>query len=380
MNIAIDIELCFSNPTGMGRFTREIIAQLASIDSANHYTLFHSNSYNSHDYLRQLKELPDNFNVIQLRWPRKLLRVLGLSTIGHGLLRTQLPDNLDVYFSPSGLLLPIHATKQIGMIHDINLFDYPSLNRWKDLIVERLTYSSMIKNADTIITVSEYSRQRILARWKLHAERVGIVSNGVNPRLGLDENDPLIRSDPRNAFGFQGTYFLWCGAMWKRKNVSTLIQAFSELRRRGHNDVSLVLAGTEGNESKAVDRLTHNLGLERNVHKIGYVSDANLYALYANASGFLFPSLYEGFGIPVLEAMICGTPVISSKQTALPEIVGNAGLLVDPLNANSISDAMESLLTNPKLSRDLSSRGRERAGEFTWRKSAEKLLGIFTQT
>ena len=379
MNIAIDIELCFSNPTGMGRFTREIIAQLASIDSANRYTLFHSNSYDSHDY-PQLKGLPDNFNVVQLRWPRKLLRVLGLSAIGHGLLRSLLSDKFDVYFSPSGLLLPIHATKRIGMIHDINLFDYPSLNNWKDLMVERLTYSSMVKNVDSIITVSEYSRKRIMALWNLPSERVEVISNGVTLRLGLDENDPLIRANPRNAFGFQGTYFLWCGAMWKRKNVSTLIQAFSELRRRGHNDVSLVLAGTGGNESKAVDRLTHNLGLERNVYKIGYVSDANLYALYANASGFLFPSLYEGFGIPVLEAMSCGSPVICSKQTALPEIVGNAGLLVDPLNANAISDAMESLLTNPKLSRDLSSRGRERAKKFTWRKSAEKLLGIFTKT
>jgi len=100
MNIAIDIELCFSNPTGMGRFTREIIAQLASIDSANYYTLFHSSNYDSNDH-PQLKTLPENFNVVQLRWPRKLLRVLGLFTIGHGLLRTQFPNNLDVYFSPS---------------------------------------------------------------------------------------------------------------------------------------------------------------------------------------------------------------------------------------------------------------------------------------
>ena len=379
MNIAIDIELCFSNPTGMGRFTREIVGQLASFDSVNHYTLFHSGTYATGDY-PPLNALPGNFDVVRLRWPRKLLRVLGLFTKGNQFLRPYLPGNLDIYFSPSGLLLPIRAARRIGMIHDINLFDSPSINRWKDLVVERLTYSSMIKRSDAILTVSEYSRQRIMERWKLPAERVGVVFNGVKPSLGDDIEGSSFKSDPHETFGFQGPYFLWCGAMWKRKNVSTLVRAFSEFRRRSGHEASLVLAGTRGNESRAVDRLIRSLGLEHHVLRLGYVPDADLYALYTGATGFLFPSLYEGFGIPVLEAMMYGAPVIVSDRTALPEVVREAGLLVDPLDPTAISEAMEALLTDPNLGKDLSNRGRQRAAKFTWRQAAEDLLGFFRST
>ena len=379
MNIAIDIELCFSNPTGMGRFTRETVGQLASLDSVNHYTLFHSGTYATGDY-PPLNGLPSNFDVVRLRWPRKLLRVLGLFTKGSQFLRPYLPGNLDIYFSPSGLLLPIRAARRIGMLHDINLFDSPSINRWKDLVVERLTYSSMIKRSDAILTVSEYSRQRIMARWKLSAEHVGVVFNGVNPSLGDDIEGSSLRSDPHETFGFQGPYFLWCGAMWKRKNVSTLVRAFSEFRRVSGNEASLVLAGTRGNESRAVDRLIRTLGLEQHVLVLGYVPDADLYELYAGATGFLFPSLYEGFGIPVLEAMMYGTPVIASNRTALPEVIGEAGLLVDPLDTTAISEAMETLLTNPSLRKDLSNRGKQRAAKFTWRRAAEDLLEFFRST
>ena len=379
MKILIDIEQCLSHPTGVGRFAREIVSGLACLDKANDYYLFHSDNYNSTDYV-WFNSSHDNFEIIKLPWRRKILRLLALLARGKRIVKPFFPSDIDIYFSPSDTMLPIDAKRKIGMIHDLNVLDAPHYNRWREVAIARRSHALLTRLSDPILTVSEFSRQRIISRFSVRPERVGVIHGGVRPSLMLEspgESDGT--AELRAKYGIDRPYFLWCGTMWKRKNVTGLVKAFSEFSQRTEEGALLVLVGTRDNESHAVDRLILGLGLQPHVRRLGYVSDAELAVLLGHAVALVLPSLYEDFGLPALESMVCGTPVIASNWTALPEVVGEAGLLVNPLDTSSIAHAMKRLATDPKLREELSRRGRNRAAQFTWKKSTEALLTVFNE-
>lgn len=379
MKILFDIEPCFLNTTGMARVTRELLRELTALDTDNTYVLFHSSNFDSSHY-GCLPDLPKNFEVSRLRRSRRTLTVLSLLGFGGKLLRNDFPDDVDLYFSTTAFLLPIRVPHKIGMIHDLSPFDCPSYYPLRDMLIARRSYSMLVKSADRVLTVSQYSRRKILDKWKLPNDRVGVVDGGVWPASILNGlSGSMTIGDVLAKYGIDRPYFLWCGAMWKRKNVTALILALEEFKRRTDDDTLLVLAGTAGNQSAEVDRLAKELNVEKCIRRIGYVEDKDLPNLLRGAVAFVFPSMYEGFGLPVLEAMACGTPVIASNVTSLPEVIADAGLLVDPTAPSTLAASMLAVSADPILRSRLSEQGKARAAAYSWTKSARALLQAFDE-
>ena len=181
----------------------------------------------------------------------------------------------------------------------------------------------------------------------------------------------------RDRFQLDAPFVLYAGNIKPHKNVDRLIEAFALLRQRGYTDVRLLLIGDDISRYSSLRRLVHRHQLHQQVRFLGFVSVDTLAALYRLARVFVFPSLYEGFGLPPLEAMANGTPVITSNVSSLPEVVGDAALLIDPLDATSIADAMARVLTDADLRADLVRRGRERAKAFSWERSVARTHEIY---
>jgi len=246
-------------------------------------------------------------------------------------------------------------------LHDLNHLCVPENSN----AAKRAYYRAIIKpachRAAFVLTVSEYSKQEICAWAKIGEERIVNVGNGVGP--------PFVASGTRYDPGYP--YLLYVGSHKVHKNLPRLFQAYAISGAR--NSVRLLLTGQPDAE---ILRNLQNLGLTEHVAFVGFPNNEDLAAYYRGALAIVFPSLYEGFGLPAVESMACGTPVLTSNVCSLPEIVGNAGLLVDPLDPEAIADGIRRLVENPALIADLRQKGLERARQFTWDKTAAKTFEI----
>ena len=252
---------------------------------------------------------------------------------------------------------PLLVSNQVLTLHDLTALEHPEWFKPAFTLWYRLLIPALVRRVKAIITPSEYVRQKAIRRFGLPAWRVTVVSGGVDAS----------RFHPAAKITGAGRYVLFAGSLEPRKNLAGLIAAWNMLAAR-HPDVRLVAAGGSG---RVFRRLKIPAGLER-VHFTGYVSDAELAALYAGAEVFVFPSLDEGFGLPALEAMACGAPVLASTRGALPEVIGDAGLFFDPADVAQLVGFLEQCLCDAHLRRSLAARGLERASAFTWAKAAEK--------
>ena len=288
---------------------------------------------------------------------------------------------LDLVHDPAGIaLFPFHRRisgfRSVVTIHDAISYRYPEGYPWINNFLQRHYLPAMLGHVDGVITVSRHARadlKRFLPR--LPAGEY-IVPPGLSSRF-LPVSEPK-RHPVLARLGLLRPYILSVGAQQERKNLRLLIRAFSLLHARlpGYQ---LVLAGPTLWRYVPLYEQIEQSGLAGCVIIPGYVPDADLPALYSGASLFAFPSLYEGFGIPALEAMACGTPVVCSNTTALPETVGDAALLVDPTDAGALAAAMERILLDPDLTAVLRQRGRERAATFTWRRAAAQTIAVYRQ-
>jgi glycosyltransferase involved in cell wall biosynthesis len=227
-----------------------------------------------------------------------------------------------------------------------------------------------------VIAISESGRRDLLRHYAIDPAKVRVIYGGVNPsfRPAL----PAASAETRARYGLPGHYILSVGTIEPRKNLSRLLEAYRTLLDRGM-EMGLVIAGKRGWRSEEFFARLDQLGLEPRVILLNNVPDADLPALYGTADLFVFPSLYEGFGLPPLEAMACGTPVIVSNTSSLPEVVGEAGITVDPLDTGSLASAIEGVLTDPDLGRQLRTEGPARAACFTWQASARATRRVYEE-
>lgn len=270
------------------------------------------------------------------------------------------------------------AGKKLTIIHDVAFLAHPET-------VTKRTYRWLSRNirsycsrAEEILTVSEFSRQEIHRYLGIPLEKNQVVYNGVDTeQYHPDYSEEQIRASMAK-YHVNGHYILYMGTLEPRKNIETLIKAYGILKETyAENIPKLVLAGKKGWLYDSIFQMVQDLGLEKQVIFTGYVEAEDAAPLFCGAEMFVFPSLYEGFGIPPLEAMACGTPVITSDCSSLPEVVGSAGLMVPPMDAAALADKMELLITDHKLRARLKQAGIERAKQFTWEASAEKLVQIY---
>jgi glycosyltransferase involved in cell wall biosynthesis len=231
----------------------------------------------------------------------------------------------------------------------------------------------LVRRVRRIIAVSRFTANRLAELCRLNVKRIEVIPNGVDSQF--HPADAVIVDELRRRLALPERYVLSVGTLEPRKNLRTLLASWEQLPPE-FGDVGLVLAGAKGRQFRSA-------GIEQlptGVRLTGYVEDADLPALYSGAEAFIYPSLYEGFGMPVLEAMSCGTPVICSRTTSLPEVAGDAALLVDPCDTESIAGGIRRLLTDAELRRGVRARGLERAKQFSWDQAAAATAEVLRQT
>src|SRR6266511_1033138 len=241
--------------------------------------------------------------------------------------------------------------------------------------------SRAARRADAIITVSECSKRDIVKLLRLPPERIHVIGNAVDEDTIYPVRDAWLLANMRERYGIGSRFILYFGGFDMRKNVPRLIEAYAQLPEALRREYQLVISGRYqhlGHPLFPDPRVTvDRLGLEGNVVFTGQIREQDKAPLYSAATVFAFPSLYEGFGMPVLEAMACGTPVVTSNRSALPEVVGDAGLLVDPTDPDALGAALLQLLSDRALRADLSERGLQQARSFSWRATAERTLAAY---
>lgn len=261
-------------------------------------------------------------------------------------------------------------------IHDtIHLVFPQDLTSWMARLYARWMMRAAARVADRIITVSEYSKRDICQYLKVNPEKIDVSYPGVDACFSA-ATDPQSAQRTKSELGVQEDYILYTGIYRERKNHSGLLKAFAQLRARGVH-ISLVIAGALGNGEKVLRDLARGLGVERFVVFAGFVPDEKLPALYSSASAYVCPSLYEGFGQTVVEAMVCGTPVVSHNETSLPEICGDAAICVNARDPDELAGAIRRVLEDKELRCSLVQRGYRNVERFSFATAARQTLQIY---
>jgi glycosyltransferase involved in cell wall biosynthesis len=281
---------------------------------------------------------------------------------------------LDLFHAADFVLPPVKpGTRTIVTIHDLSFVRYPDLvmpgmethlNKW---------VPHSVRQADHVIAVSKATSQDLIELYQTPPEKITTLYHGATPGF-KPVVDPNALAIVRQKYGLEDKPFvLSISTIQPRKNYRRLIQAFAQI----DSPVMLVIGGSKGWHYQDIFAEVDKLGLEKRILFPGFVADTDLPALYSAASLFVYPSLYEGFGLPLLEAMACGTPVVTSNQSSLPEVVGEAGLLIDPYDVDALAAAMRQVLADTSLQQKLSQAGQIQAKKFTWEGMAAKLLKLY---
>jgi glycosyltransferase involved in cell wall biosynthesis len=282
---------------------------------------------------------------------------------------------LDVIFNPKFTVPLLHPAKKIFVLHGSEWFAIPGHFKWHDRLYARAVVPWYCRRADAFIAVSEQVRQDAIRYVRADPERIFTIHNAIHPRQFHLIEDQALLAAVRARYRLPEKFVLWVGQIESRKNVKRLLRAFAEIAPEFPH--RLVIAGEQRWSSREELSEVGALGLEDRIQFLGWVAHTDLPAIYRLAELFAFPSLYEGFGIPLVEAMACGCPILTATTCAPPEVVDGAGYLVDPYDVAAIATGLRATLGDPALRAAMSARGLERAKEFSWEKSAREVLAVF---
>ncbi|MBU1045151.1 MAG: glycosyltransferase family 4 protein [Candidatus Omnitrophica bacterium] len=367
MNIVIDaLEANLNNKVGMGNYADNLIRALALIDQKNDYTLYVKNPANKDSLVKQ-----NNFKYKQLASP--LIRSFwSQCRIPLELIRVK-PDLLHV---PTGHKVPFNCPQHtVVTIHDLAFLKFPDYFKtsvkWR---CEQFTRHAVLK-AEKIIAISESTKKDIIDYYKVDPKKVEVIYHGVEddfkPGVSQEKIDLVCEKH-----GITLPFILFVGVLQPRKNISCLIRAFKQVVEAG-KDMQLVIAGGKGWMYDEILNTARLSGIRERIIFTGYTPKSDVICLLNAAKVFVLPSLYEGFGLPILEAMACGVPVIASHVSSMPEIVQDAGILIDPDNQQKITQALLDILNNQNLAQILIAKGLKIAQSFTWEKTARKTLKLY---
>ena len=264
--------------------------------------------------------------------------------------------------------------KKIAFVHDMAYRAYPATveKRTRAALEKSLEHTCRI--ADRIITISQFSKTEIMKYMGVDEKKIDVIRLGVDSRYYHPNYRQVDIQTAKLKYGVPDEYFFYQGTIEPRKNLERLIRAYGLLYQRNRDVPALVLAGKKGWLYDEIFRAVTELQLEKKVLFLGYIDIKDIPKLMCGAVAFVYPSLYEGFGLPPLEAMSCGTPVIASNAASIPEVVGDAGILVDPKNEEEIADALGRICTDSQLGKQLRNAGLQRAKEFSWEESAKQVV------
>lgn len=371
IRIAIDCRTLGRKRTGDEVYVRNLVLNLMKIDKVNQYFLLFDREIQAGELCF---EVSSNFHVTAITPGGKFLWTM------YYLPKWIKANKIDVlhvqYITP--FWLP-QGTKLVTTIHDVSWKFYPQYIKKSDLFFLNTLIPVSLKKADKIITVSETSKKDIVRIYGLPEEKVAAIYNGVGDNFKSYVNSAGEEERVKKKYNLPDNFILYLGTLQPRKNVPSLLEAFYLWDKEYAGQARLVIGGGKSyNYDNRIDGLINEHNLKNKITLTGYIEDSDLPAIYKLAKAFVFPSLYEGFGIPVIEAMAVGTPVIVSDQSCLPEVAGEAGLVVDPGDKKKFAEAIHRIMTDEKLRGELAGKGRERAAEFNWEETAKKTLKIYT--
>ncbi|HEY4611658.1 MAG TPA: glycosyltransferase family 1 protein [Bacteroidota bacterium] len=372
MRIAIDGRTITRDRTGVGKYAERIVDALLRTDSRNEYTLFLTEDSSSLHGPNLQKIFIPGYNRMGLnRWWENALLPSFLRQYA-----------IDIFFSPA-YALPLFskpaATKFIVTIHDLIAYSYPESFTLKMRLWQRLFVQNAARQADRIIAASQATRSDLLRYSSVDPNNVIVVHHAVEESFRPIQ-DIGLREKVRNKYALPEQFILTVGTIEPRKNHALLAHAYSRLPESIRKRYPLVIAGSQGWYAEKILTEIRQYNLGESLKFVGFVEHEDLPVLYNLATLFVYPSLYEGFGYPPLEAMACGIPVITSNCSSLPEVVGDAAPLIDPHDLQQLARQMELVLTDETLWRELRQKGLQRAAYFNWRRNAEETMKVFEDT
>ncbi|QQS48802.1 MAG: glycosyltransferase family 4 protein [Acidobacteriota bacterium] len=371
MKIGIDAHAIGAQQGGNETYIKNLILALGAIDRENSYTIYLANAEAARYWSGYFAEHHPNFRVRRLPPPTPLIKAPVALAVE---LRLRPVDLLHVqYTAPPFCPVPVLAT-----IHDLAFEHLPETFTRRGSFQLKLTVRRTARRAARIATVSEYSRQDILRTYGLDPSRVVVTWNGVGEAFSPEPSFEGEGEEVRSRYGIAGDYLLAVGSLQPRKNIVRLIRAYARLRNENADfRTRLVIVGRKLWLSDEIFAEASRRNWSDDVILTGYVPDEDLPKLYRAATAFIYPSIFEGFGLPPLEAMACGTPVIAGNTSSLPEVTGEAAILTDPYDEEALAREMLRLVQDRELRGRMRKLGLEQAKKFTWRDAAEKTLRMY---
>lgn len=371
MRICIDTSPAVHHRGGFGRYVQQLATALSTVDSENEYVAFYNRPSDAQLYA-PLDRLPH----ITINLPAKHWRISAIMAHLTRLPQDRLFPGIDVFHATDNVLPRLSQVRSVFALQDLIFRFYPEthtpLNRWfLTLMMPRFLHA-----ADAVIAISECTRKDAVRLYGLDEAKVRVIYAGVSPSFRL--RSPEAISLVRRKYCLPDSFILSVGTIEPRKNLTSLLEAYRALKNEG-SDCRLVIVGKKGWLYESFFMRLRQLGLEQDVVFPGFVPDDDLPALYCAADLFAFPSLYEGFGLPVLEAMACGVPVITSNTSSLPEVAGDAALLVDPESVQALVATMRRVLDDTALQAEMRVRGLKRAQRFTWEETARRTAEVYSK-
>ena len=372
MNIAYDARvLAKGRHSGIAEYTKLLFDHCFTIGTHDMHTVLY-NSFSAVS-LPEVWYRKKNVRVVRTRIPNKLLdlsyKLFHAPKVGgRGV--------YDIMVSPHfNLLYTKQPTKRIITFHDLSFLHFPEFYSWRKRYWHWMqAYAAQARRADHIVTVSEFTKHDLMVSFKIPQEKISVIYSGVNP-LFQETVDEARFTKFRDTL--PARYILSVGVLEPRKNIPALLRAFAYLKQdKKYKDVALVLVGERGWLYRHVEQMIAHSSYRQDIIRFGYASYEDLHFLYHGAEVFVYPSFFEGFGFPPLEAQACGTPVIASNRASLPEIVGKSALLIDPYRVHELVSALQALLESSSFRNVLCDEGFKNVQRFSWAKSAQKLLEI----
>ncbi len=381
VRLAVDMNAAAkANRSGVGNYSAELISALSKQSNDSLAIVGHYHNFLGQDSVAALPQAPNIRYRVSHLLPEKVVNVLRRLNI-HVPFELLTKTRADVLLFPNYLVQPsLFKAPTITVIHDLAYLDLPetvSPKNARDLI--RFVPWS-IKHSEKVVAVSEFTKRQVIHHYQVNPKNVAVIYSGIDPAIYYTRpKAEVVRI--RQQFNLPENYILFTGNLEPRKNILRILESYESLDKSLQNKYALVLAGSKGWLDTEINTALKKYGSDgANILQLGYVETSLLPALYSGASLFVYPSRYEGFGMPLLEAMACGTPVIAGNNSSQPEVVGAAGLLVDAQSTQAIAQAMTKLLTDQKLAISLSAKGLDQAKKFTWQKSAQALQKVINHS
>ncbi len=369
MRVCLDISAALGQGAGIGRYARELARALHALPDGPDLVLFHNRQPLGRLPI-ELKELPR----VEIPLGNKAWRALMLS--GPALSATwrrKLPS-CDVFHGTDMIAPPI-PQPTVVTIHDLSVLLYPQVHTLLHRLHLQWSLPRAARRAAAIIADAGSTKADIVAHLKVNPERVHVIPLGVDHTRFYPRPPREAQRRVNQTLGIEPPYILALGTLEPRKNLAAVLRAYARLKR---DAPPLIVAGARGWGEAAIFDVAQALNLQGRIRITGYIPEDVLPDLYAGAQLFVYPSLYEGFGLPVLEAMACGAPVITSSTSSLPEVAGEAALLVNPSHPEELAEAMQRALEDEPLRDELRAKGPAQAARFSWERAARETLDIYT--